>query len=238
MANTQHVTSNRLTEESNALQANSRKNVLLFGLPIVVVALLYHVIFGVVALIVTAFIYFNQKGSTVIEAGAKGEDIALNLLEELPDSFTIFNQLDIPNQRSRTGFTEADIVVSGPTAIFVIEVKHNHGEIECDELNSQWTVTKTGRGGTRYDKEMRNPIKQVKTQVWLLAEHLKYKKANAWVQPVVLFTNPEAELFSDSVPSIPVLTSAEIVDYIAKFEPQSPKPVRKITIKAIVALKG
>lgn len=238
MANTEYVTSNKLTEESYALQARSRKYVLIFGVPIVIVAAYFNLIFGAAALVIVAIIYFLQKGSKIIEAGAQGEDIALKLLAKLPNTFTIFNQVDIPNHKSPTGFTEADLVVSGPNAVFVIEVKHNNGEIKCDESNKQWTVTKSGRGGTLYEKEMRNPIKQVKTQVWLLSEYLKRKRANTWIQSIVLFTNNEAVLNTNGEPSIPVLTSTEIIDYITNFESRKPRPVRESTLKAIIALKG
>lgn len=237
MANTEYITSNKLTEESNAVQAKAKKIVLILTLPIVIIAFYFNSMLGGVALILAVILYFIQKGSSVIEAGAAGEDIALSLLKALPDDFTIFNQVDIPNSKSPTGFTEADLIISGPNAVFVIEVKHNNGDIECDESNPQWAITKTGRGGTQYDKEMRNPIKQVKTQVWLLSEYFKSKRANTWIQSIVVFTNPEAVVNCHRRPSIPVLTSSELVDYIIKFKSKSPRPVRESTFNAIVALK-
>jgi len=238
MANISYVTSNRLTEESKSMQARSRKIVLIVGAPVVIGAFIYNDQAGWVALIIAFFVFVSQRGSDVIEAGAKGEDIALKLLKKLPDSFTIFNQVDIPSKKSRTGVVEADLVVSGPSTVFVIEVKHNNGEIQCDESSPQWSVTKTGRGGTRYGKEMRNPVKQVKSQVWLLGEYLKGKKAKPWIQPIVLFTNPDVVLSRSAQHTVPVLKAAEIVDYMNSFKSNSDRPVKAATVQALAALKA
>jgi len=237
MADTRYVTENRLTEESKAIQAKGRNRVLVIGVPVAVAAFFVHPYLGLVALAVVAVIYGTRGGSAVIEAGARGEDAALDWLSKLPDSFTLFNQVDVPSAQSRTGVVEADIVVAGPEAVFVIEVKHNNGEIDCNENRAQWTVSKTGRGGSRYGKEMRNPVNQVKRQVWLLSEYLKSRKAKRWIQPIVLFTHPEATLLRSSELTVPVLTGAEVVEYVRTFKPRRPRPVKEHTVNAIAALK-
>lgn len=237
MANLSYVTSNRLSEESNLIKSRKRKNVIFVGVPSVVAAFIYSSPLGWVVLSIAVLIFISQKGDDVIVSGAHGENIALDLLKQLPDSFTIFNQVDIPSEKSRTGVVEADLIVVGPNAIFVIEVKHNNGEIVCDESNNQWSVTKTGRGGSQYGKEMRNPVKQVKNQVWLLREYLKSMRAKPWIQPVVLFSHPEVSLCRADAHSVPVLTASELVDYIESFQPMSPRPVQPASIQALAALK-
>ncbi|WP_019612124.1 nuclease-related domain-containing protein [Thioalkalivibrio sp. AKL7] len=238
MANTRYVTANRLTEESKAIQAKGRNLVLILGLPVAVAAFFIHPLVGLVALAGVAALYGSIGGSAVIEAGARGEDAALDWLSKLPDSFAIFNQVDLPSEQSRTGMVETDLVVTGPEAVFVIEVKHNNGAINCDESRPQWTVSKTGRRGNRYGKEMRNPIRQVKKQVWLLSEYLKSRKAKRWIQPIVLFTHPDVSLGRSSDLSVPVLTGPEVVEYIRNFKPERPRPVKENTVQAIATLKG
>ena len=125
----------------------------------------------------------------------------------------------------------------GQNAIFVIEVKHNNGEILCDESNHQWSITKTGRGGSQYAKEMRNPVKQVKNQVWLLGEYLKTQRAKPWIQPIVLFSHPAVSLCRSNDHSVPVLTASELLGYIEAFHPASPRPVQLATIQALAVLK-
>ncbi|WP_019627212.1 nuclease-related domain-containing protein [Thioalkalivibrio sp. ALJT] len=238
MADTRYVTANRLTEESKAIQTRGRNLALILGLPVALGAFFLHPLAGLVALGFLAALVTSIGGSAVIEAGARGEDAALAYLAKLPDSFTVFNQVDLPDERSRTGVAEADLVVAGPEALFVIEVKHNSGAIDCDEQAAQWTVNKTGRRGSRYTKQMRNPVRQVKKQVWLLSEYLKGRKAKRWIQPIVLFTHPEASLGRSSELSVPVLKGPELVEYIRRFRPERPRPVKEDTVRAIAALKG
>ncbi|WP_018137806.1 MULTISPECIES: nuclease-related domain-containing protein [unclassified Thioalkalivibrio] len=238
MADTRYVTANRLTEESKAIQRRGRNLVLLLGLPVALGGFFVHPLVGLITLAGVVALVGLVGGSAVIEAGARGEDAALEYLAELPGSFTVFNQVDLPDERSRTGVAEADLVVVGPEALFVIEVKHNSGAIDCDEQTSQWTVSKTGRRGSRYTKQMRNPVRQVKKQVWLLSEYLKGRKAKRWIQPIVLFTHPEVSLGRAGELSVPVLTGPELVEYIRSFRPERPRPVKENTVRAIAALKG
>jgi hypothetical protein len=66
------------------------------------------------------------QGSAVMLAGAEGEDRVLAALSGLPAEYTLFNQIRLPNERSRTGFREADFVVVGNNGVFIIENKCNH----------------------------------------------------------------------------------------------------------------
>ena len=85
----------------------------------------------------------------------------------------IFNQVDIPCNTSRSGTVEADLIVCGPTGVFVVEVKHNSGEVGGIEGASKWPVTHTAHSGKTFNREMRNPVKQVKRQVYCLKQYLK-----------------------------------------------------------------
>jgi hypothetical protein len=68
----------------------------------------------------------KKGGSAIMLAGAAGEDLALAHLSRLPDEYTVFNQICLPDSRSRTGYREADFVVVGPNGVFIIENKCNH----------------------------------------------------------------------------------------------------------------
>lgn len=73
-----------------------------------------------------AFQVTKYQGSAVMLAGAAGEDRALAALSALPAEYTLFNQIRLPDERSRTGFREADFVVVGNNGVFIIENKCNH----------------------------------------------------------------------------------------------------------------
>lgn len=105
-------------------------------------------------------------------SGAEGEDYTLNFLKKLPDNYVVFNQLELPDERSSTGLRELDFIVCGPNGIFVIESKNHNGEITGSEHDKEWTIHKVGRGGTPYSDSIRNPVKQVKQQVRILRNYL------------------------------------------------------------------
>lgn len=218
MANMDYVTENKLTLEANQQKRSARKGVLIFGILLALAALYIHVIASFFVLLATLASFRQQNGSHILRAGAVGEDYALSLLSKLPDTFTIYNQVDIPNPQSRTGVNEADIIVVGQNAVFVIEVKHNNGTITGSETDNEWQIRKVGRGGTAYGKTMRNPIVQVKKLVWLLSEDLKAKHSKAWVQGVVLFSHPEVQLAMPSSASVPVLRAHELLPFIQGYQ--------------------
>lgn len=127
--------------------------------------------------------------------------------------------------------------MAGPDCLFVIEVKHNHGRIDCDENRLEWQISNTGRKGIAYDKSMRNPVAQVKQQVWLLADYLKLRRTRTWIQPIVLFTHPAAELINYETTQVPLLKPDQLLAYLLSYQPINPRPVSAQVISALVALK-
>jgi Nuclease-related domain len=158
LADLTYIRSNKLSSEAAAPKEKTQRQILWITIPLAVVCLYFQVLLALAVLIIGGFLYFQVKPDAQIAAGAQGEDIALSILKPLPDQFVIFNQMDIPNDKSGTGVNEADFIVVGPSAIFVVEIKNNSGTILCDESAKNWNVAKVGRGGTSYEgKEVRNP---------------------------------------------------------------------------------
>jgi hypothetical protein len=118
-------------------------------------------------------------------AGAEGEDRALAALSTLPAEYTLFNQIRLPDERSRTGFREADFVVVGNNGVFIIENKDYRGEIRGDENAANWELHKIGIGGTPYTKACRNPIRQVRVYVTLLSRLFLMRDIKARITPLV-----------------------------------------------------
>ena len=118
-------------------------------------------------------------------AGAAGEDHALAHLSSLSDEYTVFNQICLPDSRSRTGYREADFVVVGPNGVFIIENKDYRGRVEGDWNSDHWEIHKIGRCGTPYMKSCRNPVRQVQVYVSLLAGIFSSRDIKAWITPMV-----------------------------------------------------
>jgi len=171
-----------------------------------------------------------------VQAGADGEDLAIAIASELPDDYTLLNQVDIPSKSSKTGFNEADLLIAGPRCIFIIEVKHNTGKISGNALDPKWRVEKTSTRKLTYESEMRNPIKQVKNVTWLLNEYLKAKSAATWVQSIVLFTNENVQ-FALSEPDVPILTTDDLNRYIESYNHENCTTLSNNALQALVSLK-
>ena len=233
MANKEYITDNKLTLEADRQKRFKRKFILFIGGICVIGALRIHFYVALFVLLVALLFWLTENGSEIIRSGAYGEDYAIKILMQLPESFTLFNQVDIPNAQSRTKVNEADIIVVGPNAIFIIEVKHNKGEISGSEKDKEWDVCKG-----RYEKTMRNPMSQVKKLVWLLSDYLKKTNTRAWIQGIVWFTNDEAEISVSQSPSIPVFQSSqEIVSYILNYQATERKTNVNNVLKKIAELK-
>lgn len=238
MANFDYVTANKLTLNAHGYKNTNRTLVALVGLGIAFVVSAIYLPATPVVLLLTAAVWWSQKSHPILLAGAEGEDLVIDLLSALPDTFTVYNQVDIPNAKSRTGFNEADVIVAGPNAVFVIEVKHNSGRIRGADTDREWRIEKTSRGGSVYGKTMRNPISQVKRLIWLLSKDLKAKGSRAWIQGVVLFSHQDVDAKIDNDSNVPVMGRADIVNYINAYQAKCDIANNAKLISDIAALKG
>jgi hypothetical protein len=132
-----------------------------------------------------AFQVTKYQGSAVMLAGAAGEDRVLAALDTLPAEYTLFNQIRLPDERSRTGFREADFVVVGNNGVFIIENKDYRGEIQGDANAPNWELHKIGIGGTPYTTACRNPVRQVRVYLTLLSKLFAMHGIKTRITPLV-----------------------------------------------------
>ncbi|MCX7981505.1 MAG: NERD domain-containing protein [Syntrophales bacterium] len=232
MANTQHIRANRLTKEANQLI----KRVLIFGTPVVAVLCILFPAAWWFFLLVFLIVFLNvfQNVGMIKRAGAKGEDSTLNVLATLPNSYVILNQIELPNPEDKKKFTEIDFIVIGPNGIIIIEVKNNKGRIVGSEEERQWTIYKIGRGGSPYTSTMRNPIKQIKRQIWVLSKFLKEQGHEVWIDGVVYFSNPDSDVEFSGTPSVPIfiVNHGGLTNYILSH--RSRHPVKNLDMDKVV----
>lgn len=231
MADTQYITANNLKDSSR----QTKGIILAVGVPaaVVFIALFPQIWFFALLLVFVPFLNFG----TTEEFGAKGEDATLEILKQLPDSYTLFNQVKVPNEESRDGTTELDFIVVGPNGVFAVEVKHNNSTIYGNETAKEWRVLKIGRGGTPYTKIIRNPVKQVKKQIWALSSFLKAKKHKVWVEGMVFLSNPNSRLEFEGESSIPIIQQNGLVEHIQNCKPRYiPSDIQRV-IRNIAEIK-
>ena len=181
------TTVNRITEQIETDLRRSTRTVCKYGIPLVLLASVLIPVCIPLWVLIWAMIYqyVKKDGSSVMLAGAAGEERALTQLSTLPDEYTVFNQICLPDSRSRTGYREADFVVLGPNGVFIIENKDYRGWVKGAWNSDQWKLYKIGRCGTPYINSCRNPVRQVQVYVSLLAGIFSRRDIKAWITPMV-----------------------------------------------------
>jgi len=167
-----------------------------------------------------------RQQATIVRTGITGEKATAVLLRSLPDEYCGFQNLTVTHDGKTS---EMDLVIVGPTGVFIVETKNMNGTIVGNYDGKHWTQEKVGRGGTPYSRSFYSPIKQVSTHVYRLANYLKSKGLPVWVSSAVYFANPDSEVCLSGVPDkTPVFSAAvhgasEICTYITSGKRQCSK---------------
>lgn len=128
-------------------------------------------------------------------AGKEGEILAGKMIQQyLNEQDILFNNVEIVVHGRET---ELDYVVINKNGVFIFEVKNYSGELEGNEDDEYWNKYKISSGNNEYVKEVRNLIKQLKREIYLLKEYLKYYGIDLWINGYVLFVNMNSPIDSD-----------------------------------------
>ena len=103
-------------------------------------------------------------------AGLRGEEIARRILKSvLRDDDRMFTNVRIKYEDKPA---ELDLVVVNRYGVFVFEVKNYRGRLVGGEDDFQWQKYKTTEAGNTYEKAVKNPIRQVRREVYVLHHYL------------------------------------------------------------------
>ena len=134
----------------------------------------------VIILIIVTWLNLDLAQSEQKRAGIRGEKFTIKLIRE-----TMRNE-DILLCNVRISFegkkTEIDNVILNKRGIYIIEVKNYVGTITGGLNDYEWSKTKTTASGNEYTSVVKNPINQVRRQVYLLANYLKANGINIWIE--------------------------------------------------------
>ena len=134
----------------------------------------------VIILIIVTWLNVDLAQSEQKRAGIRGEKFTIKLIRE-----TMRND-DILLCNVRISFegkkTEIDNVILNKRGIYIIEVKNYVGTITGGLNDYEWSKTKTTASGNEYTSVVKNPINQVRRQVYLLANYLKANGINIWIE--------------------------------------------------------
>ena len=112
-------------------------------------------------------------------AGDRGEEEALwQIRRVLHNDDTLLTNVEL----SFEGMcTELDAVIVNTYGVFIIEVKNYSGVLKGGEDDFEWTKIKTTPGGQKFIINVKNPLKQVKRQTYILAKYLERAGISVWV---------------------------------------------------------
>ncbi len=145
--------------------------------PIIVVALAVILVAVIVILIVYRRTIFEPEYRRF---GRQGEELATNIIKQvLRDGDQLLSNVNVEYDGKRA---ELDNVVVNRFGVFIFEVKNYAGYIVGGEDDYEWQKYKTTEAGNTYEKTVKNPIRQVKRQIDILAHFLDYYGARAWIE--------------------------------------------------------
>ncbi len=127
-------------------------------------------------------------------AGRLGERFAYEVISEiLREDDVLLTNITVNADGKQAEF---DDVIINSRGVFIIEVKNYSGELFGDEDDSEWIKNKMTPGGQFFQKTVKNPVKQVKRQVYVLAQFLKSRGINVWIDGYVFFVQQNSPVRS------------------------------------------
>ena len=130
-------------------------------------------------------------------AGNRGEAAAARIIESvLREDDRLLKNVTVEYDGKPA---ELDSVVVNKYGVFIIEVKNYAGQIVGGEDEYEWKKYKTSAAGNTYEKTVKNPIKQVRRQVYVLAGYLKYYGLNVWVRGYAMLLQGNSPVESDEM---------------------------------------
>ena len=133
----------------------------------------------------------------VERAGRRGEEIATDIISRvLTDDDILLTNVRISFEGSRS---EVDNLIINSHGVFIIEAKNYVGELVGGLDDYEWKKYKITPGGDIYCKTVKNPIKQVKRQIYILSHILRQHKLDVWVDGYVILLEKNSPVDDDMI---------------------------------------
>ena len=168
---------------------------------------------------------FHQR--QIDAAGRRGENIVTDMIcRVLRQDDLLFTNVFIEADGKKT---ELDNIIVNRQGIYIIEAKNYSGRLEGTEEDREWTKYHESSGGNIYVKSVRNPIPQVKRQVYILSTYLKEAGIQDWIDGYIVLVEGNSPVKSQYI-----LESLDDVD--RAIHPRIKNKVSSITIQKIEKL--
>ncbi len=128
-------------------------------------------------------------------AGMIGEEAAVRVIKTvLRADDRLFTNVSIEYDGKKA---ELDNVIVNRFGVFIIEVKNYKGRLVGGEDDFMWRKYKMTDAGNTYESSVKNPIKQVRRQVYVLAKYLEYYGIRVWVRGYAILLHGNSPVASD-----------------------------------------
>jgi hypothetical protein len=185
------------------------KALLSFGVAILGVVISHYLEVPFVGLFATVLVVaifkanFKRWGNWSV--GKQGELAVSEALKDLPNDYVLLNDLMLPDGRGNV-----DHLVMGPNGLFVIETKNYSSFVKC--VGDDWFVN---------GRKTRSLSKQAKRNAIAVRENLAavFKGQGnrlPFVTAVLVFAREDSRLTIKD-PTVPVLRSSELAEFIAQY---------------------
>jgi hypothetical protein len=134
--------------------------------------------------------------------GQEGEERVLQfILQALDGNWHIFRNVELPGRNKG----DLDLILVGPPGIWVLEIKNFNGEYR--NTGETWEY----RRGRKWKLASANPSRQAMNNAVRLANFLRADNIDVFVNPVVVWANPESPLSVEN-PSVAVWPADRLAD--------------------------
>lgn len=139
-------------------------------------------------------IFYNQYKK--LNTGIQGEEKSQNVLSKLPSSYQILSNISISHEGKKG---EIDNLILSSRGIVIVESKNYGGNISGNEQDREWTQTKRSHKGNIYTNTIKNPVKQVNRQVYILSQILKENGIRCCIDGYVFMAGGQCNTDSNKV---------------------------------------
>lgn len=134
-------------------------------------------------------------------AGERGEVLVTAEIERvMRKEDYLFTNVKISFKGKRT---ECDNIIVNNFGVFIIEAKNYSGSLSGNENDDEWKECKYDvYGDILEEKNVKNPIKQVRRQIDILSKYLKHNGLWAWIEGYVIFIDNNSPMNSKYIISL------------------------------------
>lgn len=154
-------------------------------------------LFFLVLSLLKRILWKRQNQKEIEHAGREGEEFVTNtILKTLRADDYLFTNVKV---KWRDKKTELDNVIINRHGVFVIEAKNFNGTLLGSEDAHTWQKVKKSKAGNQYIDIVRNPLGQLKREIYIFSNMLRDNGFRIWIDGYVYFVNNNSPVDSELV---------------------------------------